>query len=174
MSTSRYVVFSHGKESGPWGHKISVLADTARAEGWQPESVDYRGIDDPGKRVAKLMDFCKELSGDLLLVGSSLGGYVASAAASHLHARGVFLMAPAIYFDGLPPLRPKPLDCPAVVVHGWRDAVIPWEHSTRLAQACGASLHLLDGDHGLHSQMTMIRYLFEHFVISLDMPDQGA
>ena len=25
---SRYVVFSHGKESGPWGKKISALAVT--------------------------------------------------------------------------------------------------------------------------------------------------
>ena len=36
----RYVVFSHGKESGPWGTKIAALADIARAEGYEVESVD--------------------------------------------------------------------------------------------------------------------------------------
>ena len=87
--TSRYVVFSHGQEGGPWGRKITVLADTARAEGYEPESVDYRGIDAPQARLAHLMDFCKDLEGELVLVGSSLGAYVSVAAASHLHARGV-------------------------------------------------------------------------------------
>ena len=61
------------------------------------DSVDYRGIDDPLQRVARLVEACQGLSGDLVLVGSSLGGYVALAAAALLHARGVFLMAPAIY-----------------------------------------------------------------------------
>jgi pimeloyl-ACP methyl ester carboxylesterase len=106
----RYVVFSHGKDSEPWGRKISLLAETARVEGYEVDSVDYRGIDDPAARVARLVEACQGLAGDLVLVGSSLGGYVSLAAAALLHARGVFLMAPAIYFDGLPPLRARPLD----------------------------------------------------------------
>src|SRR5579885_3775643 len=99
---ARHVVFSHGKESGPWGRKIAALAEVARSEGYQAHSVDYRGLEDPRQRVARLVDFCKELAGDLGLVGSSLGGYVAVASASLLHARGVFLMAPALYVPGLP------------------------------------------------------------------------
>ena len=43
----RHVVFSHGQESGPWGRKISALADVARSEGYEAHSVDYRGIDAP-------------------------------------------------------------------------------------------------------------------------------
>src|SRR6202008_4281490 len=72
--TSRHVVFSHGAEAGPWGRKISALAEVARAEGYDAHSVDYRGIDEPRARVARLVDFCKELAGDLVLGGSSLGG----------------------------------------------------------------------------------------------------
>src|SRR5579872_2380876 len=117
----RHVVFSHGKESGPWGRKISSLAEVARSEGYEAHSVDYRGLDDPRQRVARLVEFCKELAGDLVLVGSSLGGYVAVASASLLHARGIFLMAPALFLEGLPPLRSAGLlDCPTTVVHGWR------------------------------------------------------
>ena len=85
------------------------------------------------RAIAKLVDFCKELAGDLVLVGSSLGGYIAVASASLLHARGVFLMAPALYMEGLPELRAGVLDCPASVVHGWRDDVVPYEHSVRFA-----------------------------------------
>jgi pimeloyl-ACP methyl ester carboxylesterase len=167
---TRHVVFSHGQEGSPWGRKITALADTARAEGYHPESIDYRGIDSPRDRIARLMEFCKDLQGDLVLVGSSLGGYVSAAAASHLHARGVFLMAPAIYMEGLPELRKGALDSPTMVVHGWRDEVVPYEHSVRFATTYGASLHLLDGDHRLHNQLRLIRYLFEYFLISLDLP----
>lgn len=166
----RYVVFSHGQDGEPWGTKASALAETARSEGYQPESVDYRGIDSPRDRMGRLMEFCQDLQGDLVLVGSSLGGYVSVAAASHLHARGVFLLAPAIYAEGLPELRKGVLDCPSMVVHGWQDEVIPYEQSMRFARAYGSSLHLVDDDHLLHRQLRLIRYLFEYFLIALDLP----
>lgn len=167
---SRYVVFSHGQESGPWGRKISALADVARGEGWEAESVDYRGIEQPRARITRLVDFCKELQGDLVLVGSSMGGFVSVASASLLHARGVFLMAPALYMEGLPELRPGVLDCPATVVHGWHDDVVPYEHSIRFAKEYGCALHLLDSDHRLHNQLRVVRYLFEYFLVALDLP----
>jgi pimeloyl-ACP methyl ester carboxylesterase len=167
---TRHVVFSHGQESGPWGRKITSLAEVARSEGYEAHSVDYRGIDQPRARVAKLVDFCKELAGDLVLVGSSMGGYVAVASASLLHARGVFLMAPALYLEGLPELRAGGVDCPAAVVHGWRDEVVPFEHSVRFAQANRAALHLLESDHRLHNQIRVIQNLFEYFLIALDLP----
>jgi pimeloyl-ACP methyl ester carboxylesterase len=167
---SRHVVFSHGKESGPWGRKISALAEVARSEGYEAHSVDYRGIDEPRARVARLVEFCKELSGDLVLVGSSLGGYVAATSASLLHARGIFLMAPALYLEGLPELRAGLLDCPATIVHGWRDDVVPYEQSVRFAQTYKGALHLLESDHRLHNQLRVIQYLFEYFLIALDLP----
>jgi pimeloyl-ACP methyl ester carboxylesterase len=168
--TDRYVVFSHGKDSGPWGTKITALAETARSEGYQVESVDYRGVDSPAERVTRLADFCSSLHGDLVLVGSSLGGYVSVAAAATLHARGVFLMAPALYLPGIPELRPRVLDCPATVVHGWRDDIVPYEDSVRFARDYRAQLHLLDSDHQLHDQLRLIKYLFEYFLIALDLP----
>src|SRR2546429_4664372 len=109
----RHVVFSHGQESGPWGRKISALAEVARSEGYDTHSVDYRGIDEPRARVARLVDFCKELTGDLVLVGSSLGGYVAATSASLLPARGGVPLAPAPYPQGPPPLRASLLRRPA-------------------------------------------------------------
>jgi hypothetical protein len=56
--TERYVVFSHGQESEPWGSKIAAMAEIAREEGFHVESVDYRGIDDPQARVTRLLAFC--------------------------------------------------------------------------------------------------------------------
>lgn len=166
----RHVVFSHGKESGPWGRKIAALSEVARSEGYDAHSVDYRGLTDPHQRVMRLVDFCKELAGELVLVGSSLGGYVAVTSASLLHARGIFLMAPALYMPGLPELHDGTLDCPATLVHGWRDDVIPYEHSVRFAKAHRAALHLLESDHNLHDQLRVIQYVFEYFLIGLDLP----
>jgi len=171
---NRYVVFSHGKDSGPWGKKITALADIARGEGYEVESVDYRGIETVRGRIDKLIEVCKKLSGELVLVGSSLGGYVTVAAASLLHARGAFLMAPALYMEGLPPLRERVLDCPAAIVHGWHDKVVPLEDSVRFAREYSAALHLVDADHQLHEQLRLIKYLFEYFLINLDLPQERS
>ncbi len=79
-------------------------------------------------------------------------------------------MAPALYLQGLPELRPDLLDCPAAVVHGWRDEVVPYEHSVRFAQSYHSALHLLDSDHRLYNQIRVIQSLFEYFLIALDLP----
>lgn len=170
LGPPRYVVFSHGQESGPWGRKIAAMAEVARSEGYFAESVDYRGIELPAERVTKLVQFCQELQGDLVLVGSSMGGYVSVASAALLHARGAFLLAPALYMPGLPPLRERLLDCPTAIVHGWQDTVVPLAHSLRFAEQYNAALHVLKSDHRLHDQLHFICYLFEHFLITLDLP----
>lgn len=174
MAASRYVVFSHGKESGPWGSKILALAETARRAGFAAESIDYRGIDSVEGRVAKLVEACQGLPGDLVLVGSSLGGFVATAAASSLQVRGLFLMAPAFYKEGLPTLRPLVIDFPVEIVHGWHDDVVPPEHSLRFAREHGAVLHLLNDDHVLHGSIGRIQRLFEDFLAAIDAPPGAA
>jgi hypothetical protein len=50
------VIFSHGKESGPWGSKIKRLASTAEALNFSVDSIDYSGIASPDKRVDKLCE----------------------------------------------------------------------------------------------------------------------
>ena len=59
------VVFSHGKESGPWGSKITAMAAVVRDLNLTVESVDYRGLDDPAQRVEKLLGVGRELHGPL-------------------------------------------------------------------------------------------------------------
>src|SRR5271154_3085584 len=106
------VVFSHGKESGPWGSKITAMAQVVRDLNLAVESVDYRGLDDPGDRVAKLIDMGSKLAEPMVLVGSSMGGHVAAAAAKRLGARGLFLLAPAFYMPGLEAHTPQNLAVP--------------------------------------------------------------
>jgi pimeloyl-ACP methyl ester carboxylesterase len=168
--TSRYVVFSHGLEGSPQGVKITALADTARSEGYKTVAVDYRGIDSVPARITKLVDACKDCRGELVLVGSSLGGYLSVATASLLHARGLFLMAPALYLDQLPPLKSGVIECPVTIVHGLHDDVVPFANSIRFAQEYRAALHLLQSDHLLHDQIRALKYLFEYFLIGLGLP----
>jgi predicted esterase len=164
MSQATLVCFSHGKESGPWGAKISAMAETARGRGCRIESLDYRGMEDPGARVRLLTEFCRELGTPPVLVGSSMGGHVAASAAAQLPVAGLFLIAPAFYMPGYEALTPEP-SCPLIsVVHGWHDEVVPAENSIRWSREHGAELHLIPGDHRLTSELERILELFEMFL----------
>src|SRR5687768_1316404 len=125
----RYVVFSHGQGSGPWGNKILAMAEVARRRGYAVESVDYQAIDEPDARIECLLNFCRRLPAAPVLVGSSLGGHVATAASRQVKARGLFLLAPAFYMPGYEQYTPQPASCPIAIVHGWRDEVVPVENS---------------------------------------------
>src|ERR1700678_2229428 len=99
------VVFSHGKESGPWGTKITAMAAVVRDLGVKAESVDYRGLDDPGDRVRKLTGLAKDFKEPVVLVGSSMGGHVSAAPAGGFMTRGLFLLARAFYVGGANTVR---------------------------------------------------------------------
>jgi pimeloyl-ACP methyl ester carboxylesterase len=161
------VVFSHGKESGPWGSKITAMAAMARDLGVPVESVDYRGLDDPAERVRKLIGFARGLEGPAVLVGSSMGGHVSAAAASALKPRALFLLAPAFYMAGYEQYTPQDVACPTAIVHGWHDVIVPVENSIRWAREHRAALHLLDSDHRLEDQIEAICSLLREFLAAL-------
>lgn len=156
------VVFSHGKESGPWGTKIQSMAETCRALGAQVISVDYQGIDRVEQRVEMLTDTLHPLSSEVILVGSSMGGYVSAAVATRQQVCGAFLLAPAFFMAGYPDIE-RPL-CPIEIVHGWHDDVVPVDHSIRFARGNGATLHLVDGDHRLMESLDRINALLRSFI----------
>jgi len=161
------VVFSHGKESGPWGAKITAMAAVVRELELRAESVDYRGMDDPEARVQKLISTGLELKEPLVLVGSSMGGHVSAAAASRLDARALFLLAPAFYMPGFEAYTPQDVAIPTAIVHGWHDAVVPVENSIRWAREHRAALHILDSDHRLEDRIAAICVLLRAFLAAL-------
>ena len=165
--TVKTVVFSHGKESGPWGSKITAMAAVVRELEIAAESVDYRGLDLPGERVVKLNDLGRKLAAPLVLVGSSLGGHVAAAAAGDLKPRALFLLAPAFYMPGYEQYTPQNVPCPTVIVHGWHDAVVPVENSIRWAREHRAALHVLDSDHRLEDRIQAICALLRDLLTAL-------
>lgn len=162
------VIFSHGQESGPWGTKIRAMAEKVRNLGCEADSIDYQGIADPTERVGKLRQACADINGPLILVGSSMGGHVATAAADSVGAAGLFVLAPAYYMEGFEGLTPSPPSMPICIVHGWHDDIVPVENSIRFARACSATLHLVDGDHRLTQNIDEINEYLELFIINLN------
>ncbi len=158
------VIFSHGQESGPWGTKIRAMAEKVRELGCTADSIDYQGIADPTERVEKLLRECKDIRDPLILVGSSMGGHVATAAAEALGAIGLFVLAPAWYMDGYEHLTPLPPSMPICIVHGWHDDIVPVENSVRYARNCSATLHIVNGDHRLTDNIDAINGYLELFI----------
>ena len=159
------VCFSHGKESGPWGSKIKCLAKVAEKCGFAVESIDYRGIADPDERVAKLLEWHPRVGGRLVLVGSSMGSYVAAVAARQVAPDGLFLLAPAISIPGFGRVYdPLPKSGQCTLIHGWRDEIIPPQIIIDYAQRHALTLHLLPGDHRLMEVLPAIEDLFENFL----------
>ena len=158
------VLFAHGKESGPWGYKILHLAAIAERLGAQVLSPDYSDLPDPDARLARLQAMPLPAHDRLVLVGSSMGGYVSTVASQSMAAQGLFLMAPAFYMPGYAVQDPVPGAPATCVVFGWRDAVVPVAHGIRFAQAHHATLHVLDSDHRLNSVLHAVGELFERFL----------
>lgn len=164
---SSTVVFSHGKESGPWGRKITAMAALARDLGLGVESIDYRGIDDPGARVEKLVAAATRIPKPIVLVGSSMGGHVSAAAAARVRPRGLFLLAPAFYMAGFEAYTPQDVPCPTAIVHGWHDDIVPVDNSVRWAKEHHAALHVINSDHRLEDRIEAICALLKSFLAEI-------
>lgn len=160
------VIFSHGKESGPWGSKIKRLAKIAEKYSDGIDSIDYTDTFDPDLRVERLKNALKNIDKDFILVGSSMGGYVSLVASEEINAKGIFLLAPALFMPGYKKQN-YTSTTPVEIVHGWSDDVIPPENSFKFAKSNRCSLHLIAGDHRLNSSIEVVEALFSQFLDSL-------
>jgi alpha/beta superfamily hydrolase len=158
------VIFSHGKESGPSGTKIARLSSIAVNRGAQALSVDYRDVQNPDARADRLLQLRLPAHSQLILVGSSMGGYVSCVASQALRPKGMFLMAPAIRIAGYAVQNLQPTSNQIAIVMGWRDEVIPAENVIAFARESYASLHMLDTDHRLSGVEAMLDALFHGFL----------
>lgn len=161
------VVFAHGKESGPWGTKITHLAETARRRGFEVLSPDYSHSQDPGVRVQQLLELAPKARQTLVLVGSSMGGYVSLRASETLQPEALMLLAPALYF----PNHEEDPAPPAVnaIVHGWDDDVVPAERAIRYARKHSATLHLLRAGHTLNDRLPELEKIFDDLLLKAQL-----
>lgn len=169
-----HVIFSHGHLSSPDSLKIRELEPVAKELGLRTLAVDYRDLrDEPAARAERLIETIRQQAEPPILVGSSMGGWVSMHAAEAVPVAGLFLMAPALYLEdrvpeGVVPESYTPKCDRITVIHGWRDDIIPWQHSLRFAEANNAALHLLDSDHRLETALPLVKAIFKQFLEGVD------
>jgi alpha/beta superfamily hydrolase len=164
----QWVCFNHGKESGPWGTKIARMAEVARDHGYQVISPDYQGMDDVHDRIATLHRALPTDCDRLVLVGSSMGAYVAAAVASQRSLDGLLLLAPAVLMPGYEGEYLQPQAKLQLVIHGWHDEVVPVNNAVEFCRRHDLPLLLLDSDHRLMSALDNICQQFALFLRQLD------
>ncbi len=114
---------------------------------------DFHGtLDD---RMAQLSDLCRDKA-DLMLIGSSFGGLMASLYALRFPEKTarLILLAPALNFGGFQPPAEK-IQVKTRVIIGTKDTVTPPAKVIPLARQTFAHLHVdeMDDDHLLHESM---------------------
>ena len=119
---------------------------------------------DPDLRVRRLVTEAQAVEGPLVLVGSSMGGYVATVASNEVPSVGLFLMAPAFAMPGYAVAKPVTPAARVEVVHGWKDDVVPESAVVSFAREHQAPLHLLPAGHALTEQLDELAQIFERFL----------
>jgi len=160
----KLVIYNHGKDSIPWGEKAIALADVARQHGFMFISPDYQASNDPELRVKQLLAMDLSAYQEIVLVGSSMGAYVATVASEIIKPKGLFLIAPAFYLPGYQCTDFNPYAGHFEVFHGWQDEVVPPENVWRFCQLHRVSLHMFDADHRLLSVLPFMVDAFDRFL----------
>lgn len=159
----KLVIYNHGKDSTPWGEKTLAFAKIAKTHGYDVESPDYRDEMDPDGRVKQLLALDFSDYSKIVMIGSSMGAYVATVAAETLPVSGLFLLAPAFYLPDYQQQAFLPLEH-TWVFHGWQDEIVPPENAWKFCQQYRCRLLMLDADHRLMSQLPVLRDEFERFL----------
>ncbi|MCB1584574.1 MAG: hypothetical protein KDI92_16070 [Xanthomonadales bacterium] len=166
--TKLYIVFSHGKESGPWGSKITKMAEYAKSIcDCEIQSIDYQDLASPDDRVQRLVDFLKALDGKIILVGSSMGGYVSTVASNQIEVDGLMLLAPAFNLPGYKVQNPTTPCKNLQVIHGWHDDIVPYQNSVEFAKQHNAKLTLVNDGHRLSGSDKELSMILEQLIEKL-------
>lgn len=167
-----HCILSHGLNSSPNATKVSALAQRAEALGWSHERPDYSDIDagadirDIPRRLARLVERARTATKPLVLLGSSMGGYISALASLEVQVAGLFLLAPPVSLPGYP----TALDAarvPTRVIHGWHDELIPAQDVVTWCQPRAVPLQLLNDGHRLENHVEVIVDEFERFLVTL-------
>jgi pimeloyl-ACP methyl ester carboxylesterase len=141
-------VFIHGLESSSQGTKGIYFRER------YPDMIieDYPGTFE--KRMLKLNKVLSDKK-DLILVGSSYGGLMASVftCTNEERVAKLILLAPALNLEEFDPYLNKKSNVPVVVYHGKNDDVVPVAPVQGIARNVFLNItyHVIDDDHSLHS-----------------------
>ena len=148
-------MFIHGLESNNQGTKAVYFRK------------NFQGMLTPNfpgsldERMAKLRALLSRKS-DILLVGSSFGGLMASifAMENEPRVKRLILLAPAINLAEFSPYQDRELQLPVHIYHGRQDEVISLEDVESVANRVFPRLffHAVDDDHYLHKTFEKVEW----------------
>ncbi|MDO6803030.1 YqiA/YcfP family alpha/beta fold hydrolase [Wenyingzhuangia sp. 1_MG-2023] len=167
----KLAIFSHGKESGPNGKKISILKKVAEKHGFETIALDYTKCKSATERVRLLEEYIQNNEMDsILLVGSSMGGYVSTVLSNSHHSLGLFLLCPALYMtdDEYSTQNYHP-NCKHIeIIHGWDDEIVPFKNSIKFGQQSKAVVNLIDDNHRLKNSYAFMEKRFDQFLNTIN------
>lgn len=170
---SGHVIISHGLNSGPDASKATALAQACDLLGWSCERPDYRDLDallpplgDVEARIRRLREIAGNISGPLVLAGSSMGAFISARVSLQVPVLGLFLMAPPIALEGYD-MRLQTGAVPLSIVHGWHDELIPAGDVLLWARQSRARVCMVDDDHRLSAHVDYCAQQFALFLGSM-------
>ncbi len=162
-----HIIFSHGKESAPWGSKITQMVEHAGSLGsYTIHSIDYQDLTTAKQRIERLVNYAQELKGEIIFVGSSMGGYVSTVASNQIPITGLLLLAPAFYLKGYEVKEPNTPCKNTIIIHGWNDDIVPYQNSLKFAKQHKAKLVLVNDGHRLSQSEKELNQEIENIIKS--------
>ncbi|WP_100639076.1 YqiA/YcfP family alpha/beta fold hydrolase [Marinobacter salexigens] len=166
--TITHVFLSHGLESGPGGTKIQALKALAESfASVQAHAIDHRSTKDPAVRLTQMQDAIAASGADphnIILAGSSMGGWVCAQASEQTPVLGCFLLAPALAMEGYPQSSPRIQAKHVQIIHGWDDDVVPPMPVIELARQQALPALILPDNHRLANSLQRITKEFRLFL----------
>ena len=168
MTSPIHVFLSHGLESGPDSTKVQMLkAEAETFAGVTATALDHRSSKDPETRLQQMraaMDESGAAPENIILAGSSMGGWVCAHASAQTPVLGCFLLAPALAMKELPDSRPTIQAKYTQIIHGWQDDVVLPMPVIELAQAQNLPVLVLPDGHRLQNSLERLVSEFREFM----------
>jgi len=158
------VIFSHGLEGTPLGSKAKIIKEICTANNVIFTTIDYKDCKTANERVELLESNIKNNSNSLILVGSSMGGYVSATCSNKYESLGLFLIAPALYLTGYEVQKYRSKSKNITVRHGWNDDIIPVDNSIKFCKIHNCNLTIDQDDHRMSKTRNELAIHFTNFL----------
>ncbi|WP_417512630.1 YqiA/YcfP family alpha/beta fold hydrolase [Marinobacter sp.] len=163
-----HIFLSHGMESGPGGTKIQALKTLAEtSDRVRAYAVDHRSSKDPAVRLTQMQDAIAGSGAapeNIILAGSSMGGWVCAQFSAQVPVLGCFLLAPALALPNYPQSSPHIQASHVQIIHGWDDDIVPVMPVVELARQQSLPALMLADGHRLENSLDRIVEEFRMFL----------
>lgn len=165
-------IFLHGKESGPAGKKLLALENIALKYDFLTIKPDFSGITNAFDRITKAKQIQLPTHNKLIIIGSSMGGYLALEMNKPWNADALFLMAPAvkIFNNEYPnPNISLPDNIPIEVIAAKNDDIVKLSDIQLLCQNNNlCNLTIADDSHRLSNSIDILSEKFINLLNSIN------